>query len=30
MSYKNVGFMQIGKHPQDNFGLMDFQMKHLL
>jgi len=27
--YKYFGFMQIGKHPLDNFGLMDFQMNNI-
>jgi hypothetical protein len=29
MSYKYFDFMQIGKHPLDNFGLMDFQMSNI-
>jgi hypothetical protein len=29
MNYKYFGFMQIGKHPLDNFGLMDFQMNNI-
>jgi hypothetical protein len=29
MNYKYFDFMQIGKHPLDNFGLMDFQMNKI-
>lgn len=29
MSYKYFGFMQIGKDPLDNFGLMDFQINKI-